>query len=93
MGSPLSSQRLSHWLCKAIYFSYESSGKPVSQGIGGHSTRGLAASAAILTGVSIGDICKIASWILPSPYVRYYLKDMSSTSFVHSILSTFEELE
>lgn len=91
MGSPLSSQRFSHWLCVALCFAYKSSGKPAPQGISGHSTRVLAASTGILSGVSVDDICKMVSLVLPSLFVRDCLKDMSSTSFAHSILSTFEE--
>ncbi len=86
-GLPLSKQRLSHWLCEAIGLAYESMRCPVPPGIRAHSTRGVAASAAILRGVGVEEICEAASWSSPSPFVRYYLLDVSSSSFAHSVLS------
>ncbi|XP_016369319.1 uncharacterized protein LOC107709377, partial [Sinocyclocheilus rhinocerous] len=64
-GSPISKQRLSHWLVEAIALAYESMGVQPPGNIRAHSTRGLAASWASWAGVSLQDICSAASWASP----------------------------
>lgn len=87
-GLPLSSQRLSHWLTEAIRQAYTSAGREQPQSVRAHSTRGVAASAALFAGVSVEDICSAACWSSSSPFVRFYLVDMAdSTSFSASVLS------
>ncbi|XP_019905069.2 uncharacterized protein LOC105026845 [Esox lucius] len=92
VGQPLSKQRLSHWLCEAIDLAYSSRGVPTPIGFGAHSTRGVAASAALFKGVGVEDICAAASWGTPSPFVRFYLRDMATGTLAHSVLSVAESV-
>ncbi|KAK2921855.1 hypothetical protein Q8A73_001340 [Channa argus] len=86
-GLPLSAQRLSNWLCEAIFQAYESSGAQPPEGIRAHSTRGIASSVALLRGVSVEDICLAASWSSTCSFVRFYLRDVSRPSLSSSVLS------
>jgi len=56
-GCPASKQRLSKWVVEAISLAYESAGQPSPLAVRAHSTRGMAASKAFVSGVPIGDIC------------------------------------
>ena len=87
LGQALSSQRLSHWLCDCITSAYESAGGVAPEGLRAHSTRGLAASTALLRGVCVQDICTAASWASPSSFVQAYLRDTSAGSLSRSVLS------
>lgn len=82
MGAHLSSQR--HTLTGSVQWPACTS-KPEGPG---DSTRGGAASAAVLREVYVGDICYGASWGSPSPSVQCYLMDVSSSSLAHSITHT-----
>uniref|UniRef100_A0AAQ4QUT1 receptor protein-tyrosine kinase n=1 Tax=Gasterosteus aculeatus aculeatus TaxID=481459 RepID=A0AAQ4QUT1_GASAC len=44
-----------------------------------HSTRSMAASTALLSGVSLQDVCDAAGWSSPHTFVRFYSLDLSST--------------
>ncbi|XP_056093378.1 uncharacterized protein LOC130072339 [Rhinichthys klamathensis goyatoka] len=85
-GSPISKQRLSHWVVGAKTMAYEAKGVQPPRGIRAHSTRGLAASWALFRGVSLQDICSAASWASPHTFVRYYRLDVTRTSVAHSVL-------
>ncbi|XP_039503818.1 trace amine-associated receptor 3-like [Pimephales promelas] len=61
-GCPASKQRLSKWVVEAISLAYESAGQPSSLAVRAHSTRRIAASKAILSGVSIQDVCDVAAY-------------------------------
>ena len=87
LGRALSSQRLSHWLCECIALAYESAGGVAPEGLRAHSTRGIAASTALLRGVCVQDICTAASWSTPSTFVQAYLRDTSAGSLSRSVLS------
>lgn len=91
LGRPLSKQRLSHWLCEGIETAYEAAGRTMPHGVRAHSTRGVAASTALLRGIGVEDICAAASWSSPSPFIRFYLLDMSSNSLARSVLSVVED--
>ncbi|XP_039529209.1 uncharacterized protein LOC120480253 [Pimephales promelas] len=86
LGSPISKQRLSHWVVDAITMAYKAKGVQPPRGIRAHSTRGLATSWALFRGVSLQDICSAASWASPHTFVRYYRLDVTSTSVAHSVL-------
>ncbi len=58
---------------------YESSYLPSPLGVKAHSTRGMAASKAFLTGVPIQDICDAAGWSTPLTFVRFYDLDLQAT--------------
>ena len=86
-GTALSKQRLSHWIVDAITMAYSAAGKPPPTGIKAHSTRGVASSRALLSGVSVGDMCAVASWSNHHTFVKYYSLDMGGTAFAHAVLS------
>ena len=86
-GSPLSSQRLAHWLCHAIRVAYEALDRVPPIPIRAHSTRGVAASVALFKGVSVEDVCLAASWSSSSTFVQSYLLDVAANSVAHSVLS------
>ncbi|XP_046692704.1 uncharacterized protein LOC124377322 [Silurus meridionalis] len=85
-GSPVSRQRLSHWLVEAIIMCYNSVGLNPPEGLRAHSTRGLATVGAF-KGVSIQDICAAACWASPHTFVRFYRLDVTEPSLAHSVLS------
>ena len=85
-GRPLSEQQLSHWHCEAIEAVYKAAGQPLPQGVKAHSTRGVAASTALFRGTGVEDTYAAASWSSPSPFIRFYLLDMSSNSLARSVL-------
>ena len=61
---------------------------PLSRAVKAHSTRSVAASTALLKGVSVEDICAAASWSSPGPFVRFYMLDMSRGSLGNSVLES-----
>lgn len=87
-GRALSKQRLSRWICEGVCLAYSQQGLAPPLGVKAHSTRGVAASTALLSGVSVEDICAAASWSSPDPFVRFYMLDMSRGSFGHSVLES-----
>ena len=73
-GKALSKNRLSHWIVDAIALAYSAVEKAPPEGIKAHSTRGVAASWALLRGVSVENMCATASWSFHHTFVRYYYK-------------------
>ena len=43
-----------------------------------HSTRGMAASKALLSGVSLQEVCDAAGWSSPLTFVRFYSLDLDA---------------
>ncbi|KAI2644612.1 hypothetical protein H4Q32_030720 [Labeo rohita] len=76
----LKKQRISHWLVDAIRMAYEARGLPCPLGIRAHSTRGVAASAALANGASLTDICRAAGWATPNTFARFYNLRMEPVS-------------
>ncbi len=74
-GLPANKQTLSRWIVDAITTAYEFSDLPSPLGARAHSTRGMAASKAFSSGVSMHDICNAAGWSTP----RYYSLDLDAT--------------
>ncbi|KAI2661975.1 hypothetical protein H4Q32_007693 [Labeo rohita] len=68
-GKAVSKQRISHWF--AIRMAYEARGLPCPLGIRAHSTRGVAASAALANGASLTDICRAAVAPQAAPCVYF----------------------
>ncbi|KAI2643946.1 ORF V: Enzymatic polyprotein [Labeo rohita] len=60
-GKAVSKQRISHWLVDAIRVAYQARGLPCPLEVRAHSTRGVAASAALANGASLTDICRAAA--------------------------------
>uniref|UniRef100_A0AAV2IU46 ribonuclease H n=1 Tax=Knipowitschia caucasica TaxID=637954 RepID=A0AAV2IU46_KNICA len=79
-GAPLSAQRLAHWVATAVRRAYQAQGLAPPVGFRSHSTRGMAASTALLRGASVEDVCRAASWASSSSFVRSYLSDVSDRS-------------
>ncbi|KAK9957703.1 hypothetical protein ABG768_011926 [Culter alburnus] len=78
-GGPASKQRMSKWVVEAITLAYDAAGQPSPLNVRAHSTRGMAASKALMSGVPIGDICDAAGWSCQHTFVRFYNLDVSST--------------
>ncbi|KAL0194633.1 hypothetical protein M9458_008205, partial [Cirrhinus mrigala] len=68
-GYPATKQTLSRWIVDAISTAYESSDLPSSLGVKAHSTRAMAASKALMSGVPIQDICNPAGRSTPLTFV------------------------
>ena len=93
IGQKVSSQTVAKWMCAGITLAYEGAGMTLPGKVKGHSTRAIGASAALFKGVAVGDICDAATWSSPSPFQRFYLRDMASTSVAHSVLATARQQE
>ncbi|KAL0151251.1 hypothetical protein M9458_053442 [Cirrhinus mrigala] len=78
-GQPASKQTLSRWIMDAISVAYESSDLPSPLGVKAHSTRGMVASKAFLSGLPLQDICNAADWSTPLTFVRFYGLDLPAT--------------
>ncbi|KAI2645897.1 Neuronal acetylcholine receptor subunit alpha-4 [Labeo rohita] len=70
---------LNRWIMGAISVAYESSDLPSPLGVKAHSTRGMAASKAFLSGVPLQDICSAAGWSTPLTFVRFYGLDLPAS--------------
>ena len=89
-GSHVSSQTISRWLVPTIKLAYQITKQPLPAGIKAHSTRATAMSAAFLCGVSLPDICKAATWSIPSMFAVHYRLDLRvkvDASFGRAVLS------
>ncbi|KAI2643795.1 hypothetical protein H4Q32_029973 [Labeo rohita] len=73
-------KRISHWLVDAIRTAYQARGLPCPPGVRAHSTRGVAASAALANGASLTDICRTAGWATPNTFARFYNLRMEPVS-------------
>ncbi|KAL0150120.1 hypothetical protein M9458_054547 [Cirrhinus mrigala] len=71
-GKAVSKQRISHWLVNAIRMAYLARGLPCPLEVRAHSTRGIAASAALANGASLTDISRAAGWATPNTFARFY---------------------
>ncbi len=78
-GSPASKQRMSKWVVEAISLAYESAGQPCPMAVRSHSTRSIAASKALISGVALQEVCDAAGWSSPHTFVRFYSLDLDST--------------
>ncbi|KAI2645589.1 Thromboxane-A synthase [Labeo rohita] len=78
-GLPASKHTLSRWIVDAISLAYEFSGLPSPLGVKAHSTRGISASKAFMSGVPMRDICDAAGWSTPLTFIRFYDLDLRVT--------------
>ena len=67
---------MSKWVVEAISLAYEAAGQPSPLAVRAHSTRSMAASKALLSGVSLHYICDAAGWSSPHTFVRFYDLDL-----------------
>ncbi|KAL0148133.1 hypothetical protein M9458_056535, partial [Cirrhinus mrigala] len=79
-GKAVSKQRVSHWLVDAIRMAYQARGLPCPLGVRAHSTRGVAASAALANGASLTDNYRAEGWATPNTFARFYNLCMESVS-------------
>ncbi|KAI2647677.1 Chitin synthase 3 [Labeo rohita] len=79
-GKAVSKQRISHWLVNVIRTAYQARGLPCPLGVRAHSTKGVAASAALGNGASLKDICRVAGWATPKKFARFYNLCLESVS-------------
>ncbi|XP_049341328.1 uncharacterized protein LOC125805033 [Astyanax mexicanus] len=86
-GRAITKQRLSHWISEAIALAYTSKGLAVPPGIRAHSTRGIATSWAVFSGLSIQEVCAAASWSSPHTFTRFYKLDITAPTIAHAVLS------
>ena len=77
-GLPASKQTISKWIVEAISLAYESSGQPCPLVVRAHSTRSMAASKALLSGVSLQEVCDTVGWFSPLTFVRFYSVDLDA---------------
>ncbi len=78
-GSPASKQRMSKWVVEAISLAYESAGQPSPMAVRSHSTKSMVISKALISGVTLQEVCDAAGWSSPHTFVRFYSLDLNST--------------
>ncbi|CAM4558277.1 unnamed protein product [Leuciscus chuanchicus] len=86
-GGPVSKQRMSKWVVEAISLAYEAAGQPSPLAVRSHSTRSMAASKALISGVSLQDVWDAAGWSSPHTFVRFYSLDLDSAPGSHVLSS------
>jgi len=69
---------VSKWIVKAISLAYEVLGHPSPLSIRARFTTVMAASKALLSGVSIKEVCDAAGWSSPLTFVRFYGLDVDT---------------
>lgn len=68
-GSPASKHTIRWWIVETIYSAYEACSLPSLLLIRAHSTRELASSKALLSGVSLQEVCNAAGWAFPHTFI------------------------
>lgn len=86
-GRPASKHTVSKWIVEAISLAYEVSGQQCPLAVRAHSTRSMAASKALISGVSLKEICDAAGWSSPLTFVRYYDLDLDAAPGSSVLLS------
>ncbi len=71
-GSPASKQKMSKWVVEAISLAYESAGQHYAMAVRSHSTRSMAASKALISGVALQEVCDAAGWSSPHKFIRFF---------------------
>ena len=72
------SRRLSKWIVEAISLEYKVLGQPSLLATRAHSSRNTAASKALMSGVSIQEVCDAAGCSWPLTFVRFYDLDLDA---------------
>lgn len=76
LGPRVSSPIVGCWLRATIAAAYEAHFLPVLACSPAHSTRSAPTSAAWSIQASLEDICREATWALPSPFIHHYKLDV-----------------
>lgn len=82
-GLPATKQTISNWIVQAITEAYKVRGVPSPLALRAHSTRGMASSRALLSGVPLQEICEAAGWATPHTFIRFYSLSLPSTPGAH----------
>ena len=85
-GSALSTQRLAHWLVDGIRLCYTVQGKPAPT-LTAHSTRGTAASVAVLAGADWDTVRTQAGWSGDCSFLRHYFRHHRVVSVADAVLA------
>ena len=85
-GSALSTQRLAHWLVDGIQLCYTIQGKPAPT-LTAHSTRGTAASVAVLSGAAWDTVRTHAGWSGDVSFLRHYFRHHDVVSVADAVLA------
>lgn len=86
-GHALSKQCLPHWLCEGIALCYIQAKQTPLVGIRAHSTSEMVATAALLKGIVVENICII---VLQCPFIRFYLYNpMLSTAQSSCLIASY----
>ncbi len=62
---------VSKWVVETFSLAYESSGQPSPMAVRSHSTRSVAASMALISGVALQEVCDAAVWSSPHTFIRF----------------------
>ena len=81
----LAVQAVARYIVKLIKWAYCQQNLQVPEGIKGHDTRGVAASLATLSGVSLSDVLAAGNWASANTFLRHYYRSFSP-DFVHSLI-------
>lgn len=77
-GLPASKRSIARWIVSCITLAYQLAHRPLPGKPKAHSTRGKAATIAMLHNVPIQDICKAATWRSIHTFTRHYCLDSDS---------------
>lgn len=91
-GNKESARLISSWISLA----YGALELPLPDGVKTHSTRGMAASWAVVRQISLMTICKVASWSSSHSFIAHYCIDpaaIMSISIDHKVLSMASRME
>ncbi len=75
-GLATSKHRISHWVRDAISLAYEVRGLSSPLSLRAHSTRRVASSQALFSGVPLEAICVAAGWSSLHTFIRFYNLDL-----------------
>jgi len=78
-GLPATKQTISNWIVQAITEAYKVRGLPSPFTLWAQSTRGMASSRALLSGVPLQEICEAAGWATPHTFIKFYSLHLPST--------------
>lgn len=80
MGKKISPSTIGRWLKACIALAYKHQARPTSCCIMAHSTRSAATTMAWATQALILEICRVATWASPLPFIKNYKLDMFASA-------------
>ena len=76
LGRPVCKNTIAKWIVSTIESAYRHFDRCVPQGIRAHSTRKVSTSLAALSGISIADVCRAATWSSSYVFAKHYRLDV-----------------